>query len=199
MRFARVLLATVTLFSVSACADAVASTAGVWIEVNPATVTAGFQVSIRASCNDNTNPATVKSNAFGTVTVHPVNGLLLAEVMVASDTPEGVYDVRMTCPSGSRANTNLTVRNTSVVQKQPTLGPDTGGGFLAGGGDSPDRSPYVWLGVGLTSLLAAAAMTVRTKRQGRRPTVATGQTVAPGPAIAPGRSDGGPTDAVRRR
>jgi len=195
MRFARVLLATAAVMCGGAsCTDAAANSAGVWIEVNPATVTAGSQVSIRASCGDNNNPATVKSNVFGTITVQPVNGLLSAQVSVAPDTPKGTYDVRMTCATGSRANTTLTVLNTAPVQKQATLGPNTGGGFLAGGGDdSPDRSPYVWLGVGLTSLLAAAAMAVRTKRHGRR------RTIEPGPAVEPGPAEVAVPVAVERR
>ena len=200
MRLHRVLLAAATLFGVSGCADAVANTAGVWLEVNPATVTAGFQVTIRASCNDNTNPVTVKSNAFDTATVQPVNGLLQARVTVAPDTPKGSYDVRMTCPNGSRANTTLTVLNTAPAQKpaqkQATLGPNTGGGFLADGGSgSPDRSPFVWLGLGLTSLIVAAVMSVRVKRRNKRRTVSLGQPAAPGhadapgPAVTPGPSD----------
>jgi hypothetical protein len=188
MRFARVLLATAAVLCGGAsCTEAAANAAGVWIEVSPATITAGFQVSIRASCGDNANPATVKSNAFGTVTLQPVGGLLSTQVTVPPDTPKGTYDVRLTCPTGSRANTTLTVLNTATVTHQATLGPNTGGGFLAGDGSRPaDRSPFVWLGVGLTSLLAAAAVAVRTKRSRRR-------------ALIPGQPDEGAPVAVRRR
>src|ERR1044071_8712845 len=40
----------------------------VFIEVNPSTILAGYAVSLRASCGSTVNPATAKSEAFGTVT-----------------------------------------------------------------------------------------------------------------------------------
>jgi hypothetical protein len=77
----------------------------------------------------------------------------------------------------------LTVLNTTMEQTRATLGPNTGGGFLAGGGSGPaDRSTFVWLGVGLTSLLAAAAVAVRTKRRNRRRAVVPGQPAGDVPA-----------------
>jgi hypothetical protein len=168
MRFGRVLFATAAvLCSGAACTDAMANSAGVWITVSPATITAGFQVNIRASCGDNANQATVTSAAFGTVTVLPVNGVLSAQVTVPADTHKATYDVRLSCPTGSRATTTLTVLNTTTAPTAApaTLGPDTGGGFLARAGESADRGPYVWLAIGLSSLLAAAAMTVRARRR----------------------------------
>src|SRR5688572_31111213 len=74
MRSIRMLLGTVGLFAllggVSAWGQPSATTAGgVWIEVDPATVDAGSVVALRADCGDNSVPATVTSNAFGTVTV----------------------------------------------------------------------------------------------------------------------------------
>jgi hypothetical protein len=173
MRFARVLLATAAVMcSGAACTDAAANSAGVWITVSPATVDAGSQVTIKANCGDNVNSATVKSTAFGEVTLQPIDGKLSTQVTVPPDTPKATYDVRVTCSSGSRASTTLTVLNATTVQAKATLGPNTGGGFLARGNGPEDRSRFVWLGVGLTSLLAAAAVAVRTRRRNRRRTVA---------------------------
>lgn len=171
MRFARVLLVTAVVFcGGSSCTDAMANSAGVWITVSPGTVTAGFDVIIKASCGDNANAASVTSNAFGTITVTPVDGVLTAQVMVPANTPKATYDVRLSCPTGSRATTTLTVLSSAAPTLQPShanLGPNTGGGFLARDQVPADRAAYAWLAVGLGSLLAAAAMTVRMKRRNR--------------------------------
>lgn len=103
----------------------------VFVQVNPSTVEAGFLVGIKASCTDNTLPATVESPAFGTVTVQPQGGQLTAAAMVPAQTRAGSYRVRLDCPDGRNATTNLNV----VTAKHPTRGPATGFGGGAGGDD----------------------------------------------------------------
>ncbi len=116
MRFARVLLATAAVMcSGAACTDAAANTAGVWITVSPATVNAGSQVTVRANCGDNVNSATVKSTAFGEVTLQPVNGQLSTQATIPADKPKATYEVRLSCSTGSRASTTLTVLNTTTA------------------------------------------------------------------------------------
>lgn len=102
----------------------------VWIEVNPSSVQAGMQVAIRASCGDNTNQATVRSDAFGTVMISPQNGLLVGEATVPGNKRAGASEVRLRCANGSTATTTLNVINMA----RPTRGPATGGGGTAGGG-----------------------------------------------------------------
>jgi hypothetical protein len=168
MRIVGVLLASATaLIGATACSEAVANQAGVWVTVTPASVPPGGSVAIRASCVDNSKAASVMSIAFGTVTVQPVNGLLSAQALVPPAKEKGNYDVRLSCPSGSQANSTITVVNGTAAPTTAaaTLGPHTGGGFLANGrpGEPADRGPLVWLGIGLSSLIAAAVVTVRSK------------------------------------
>lgn len=101
----------------------------VFVQVNPSTVEAGFLVGLKASCTDNTMPATVDSPAFGTVTVQPQGGELTAAAMVPAQTKAGSYPVRLDCPDGRNATTNLIVVNAG----RPTRGPATGFGGSAGG------------------------------------------------------------------
>jgi hypothetical protein len=185
MRSAGVLLATAAVIcSGAACTKAAANSAGVWVTVSPATVDAGSQVSIKANCGDNLNPATVKSTAFGEVTLQPAAppaDVLIAQVTVPPDTPKATYDVRLSCSTGSNASTTLTVLNSVTVTPRATytghatLGPNTGGGFLAHGSGPANRSPFVWLGIGLILLVAAAAMTIRTRARHRLRAVVPGQ------------------------
>jgi hypothetical protein len=107
-----------------------ASAQAVWVEVNPSSVQAGMQVNIRASCGDNTNQATVRSDAFGTVVVSPQNGLLVGDATVPGDRRAGAFEVRLRCANGSTATTTLNVVNMA----RPTRGQATGGGGTAGGG-----------------------------------------------------------------
>jgi hypothetical protein len=104
---------------------------GVWIEVNPSTIQAGNRVEIRASCEDNLNEATVKSDAFGEIKLLPENGFLVGAVTIPSDTRAKSYTVRLTCANGSRASTTLNV----IGMDRPTKGPATGGGGTASSGD----------------------------------------------------------------
>jgi hypothetical protein len=115
-----------------------AQAASVWIQIKPSSVLAGYQVTITASCQDNANPATVKSSVFGTVTVTPYNGILSATVTVPTATKEGGYDVTLTCKTGSSAITTLWVLEPTETEPLPVYGsgPHTGGGFLANGDDN---------------------------------------------------------------
>jgi hypothetical protein len=165
MRFVRILLTAAAFLLATACAAASANSAGVWVRVSPTTVTAGNQTQIQASCGENVNSATVSSTVFGSVKLQPVAGVLTTKVTVPPNTGKGTFDVRLTCPTGSTATTTLTVLAANVQGQAPpsARGPGTGGGFLAGSGEPADRTPFVWLGVGLSSLIAAAAVVLRRK------------------------------------
>jgi hypothetical protein len=177
MRSIRILLGTVGLFALlggaSACGQPTATTAGgVWIEVNPETVDAGSSVALRADCGDNSVPATVTSQAFGTVTVQPDLNLLTAEVQVPAQTKAGGYGVNLACPSGSTATTTLQVSAKATAQPSkttaaPSMGPHTGGGFLANRGRSGLAGPAIWLIGGAGALAAAGALGAITVRRRR--------------------------------
>jgi hypothetical protein len=106
---------------------------GAWIEVNPSSIQAGFRVGIRASCQDNLNPATVKSDAFGEITLAPENGFLVGAATIPSNKRAGAYTVELTCANGSSASTTLNV----IGMERPTHGPATGGGGTAPTGTGP--------------------------------------------------------------
>jgi hypothetical protein len=166
MRSARVLVtvaASAALLSAAGCADAVANSAGVWVEVSPSTVQAGSAVGIRASCGDDVNPATVSSEAFGTLTIQPVNGVLTSTAQVPPTAAEGTSTVTLRCHTGSKATTTLTVLGGTGAA--PTMGPHTGGGFLASGDGGLNRESLVWLGLGAAALIAAATVGVRSRRR----------------------------------
>jgi hypothetical protein len=170
MRSIRMLLGTVGLLAVLGGASAwgqpsAASVSGVWIEVTPGTVDAGSSVALRADCGDNSVPATVTSEAFGTVTVQPDLNLLTADVTVPAGTKEGGYDVNLACRSGSTATTTLRVDGNATAE--PTMGPHTGGGFLAKRGRGGLAGPGIWLIGGVGALAAAGALGAITVRRRR--------------------------------
>lgn len=101
----------------------------VFVEVSPSTVQPGFLVGIRASCKDNSIPATVVSDAFGRVQVQPQGGLLTAAPMVRERTRPGNYRIKLECRDGETASTMLQV----VKAVKPSRGPATGFGGGAGG------------------------------------------------------------------
>jgi hypothetical protein len=162
MRFVRLLLTAAALLGATACAEAVANAAGVWVSVSPATVNAGAQTRIQASCGENVNSATVSSVVFGSETLQPVAGVLTTTVTVPANTHEGTYGVRLACPTGSQAMTTLTVLGAGKSSAGAIPGPGTGGGFLASNEAPVDWSPVVWLGVGLSLLVTSAVVAVRT-------------------------------------
>lgn len=100
----------------------------VFIEVNPSTILAGYAVSLRASCGSTVNPATAKSEAFGTVTLQPENHFLIGQATVPANKSARGYSVRLTCATGGSATTTLWVISAT---SKPTHGPNTGGGYLA--------------------------------------------------------------------
>ncbi|MEU1754425.1 hypothetical protein ABZ436_17390 [Micromonospora matsumotoense] len=101
-----------------------------FVEVTPGTVEPGYLVGIRASCHDNSIPATVVSDAFGRVQVQPQHGLLTAAPMVKDRVRPGNYRIKLECPDGATAATALQV----VKKVKPSPGPHTGFGGAAGGG-----------------------------------------------------------------
>lgn len=115
-------LATILLTAVPARA------ADVFVQLSPSTVQAGNLVGIRASCRDNTQPATVESDAFGTLTAQPQDGFLTAAALVPAGTKAGSFRVRLTCPVGPGASATLMV----VAAGNPSRGPATGFGGTAG-------------------------------------------------------------------
>ena len=171
MRSIHILLGTVGVFALLGSASAcerprAAEAAGVWIEVSPVSVDAGSVVLLRADCGDNSVPATVTSEAFGTVTVQPFLSMLKAEVDVPARTKEGRYDVNLACRSGSTATASLSVGSKGPTA-EPSMGPHTGGGFLANRGRSGLTSPEIWLIGGAGALVAAGAVSARTVRRRR--------------------------------
>lgn len=131
----------------------------IFVEVTPSTVEAGFLVGIRASCRDNSVPATVVSDAFGRIQVQPQRGLLTASPMVRERTRPGNYRVKLECPGGETASTMLQV----VKRVQPSRGPATGFGGTAGSGFGGLLVP-----VGLALTVAGAVVgVVASRRQSR--------------------------------
>jgi hypothetical protein len=179
MRSFRILLGTVGVFALLGWASACerprgANAADVWIEVTPETVDAGSFVALNADCGDNSVPATVTSEAFGTVTVRPFVNMLTAEVDVPAGTKEGGYDVNLACRSGSTATASLWVGSKGLAAEpsmgptaEPSMGPHTGGGFLANRGRSGLTGPEIWLIGGAGALVAAGALGAITVRRRR--------------------------------
>jgi hypothetical protein len=164
-------LGAMALLGGTACAAASAANAsGVWVQVNPSTVQAGSTVTVRASCGDDTNPATISSRAFASTTVQPVDGILSTAVLVAADTTGGTFDVNLVCRTGSKATATLTVLNSEAAApvSRQSIGPHTGGGFLANGGGGMTSGPFIWIAVGFGSMLAAVVFGVRNKRRAAR-------------------------------
>ncbi|WP_326554216.1 hypothetical protein [Micromonospora sp. NBC_01813] len=141
-----------------------AQAADVFVDLNPSTVESGYLVGIRASCTDNTAPATVESDAFGTVEVRPQFDELTAAVTVPAGTEAGSYRVRLTCPDDRSATTTLYV----LDPNRPSRGPATGFGGTAGGLGSggPDAGALL-AGVGAAALAAGAVLGVLTLRRRR--------------------------------
>jgi hypothetical protein len=136
-----------------------AQAADVFVEVTPSTARAGTMVGIRASCTDNSTPATVESPAFGMVTAQPQAGLLIATAMIAEGTAAGTYRVKLNCPDGKNASTTLNV----VAAGEPSRGPATGFGGAAG-----EASGGALLAGGLATIVLGALLGLLAVRR-RRP------------------------------
>ena len=126
---------------------------GEYLKVTPSTIQAGFQIEIEGFCGDNVNPATVKSDAFGVVTITPVPDsknpnrfIHRGTATIPTDKAPKAYPVTMTCPSQQSATTTLHVVNYSV----PSHGPKTGGGALAE--NSLPTNGFTLAGVGAITL-----------------------------------------------
>ncbi|HEY8473337.1 MAG TPA: hypothetical protein VIL37_11985 [Natronosporangium sp.] len=135
---------------------------GVFVQVNPNTIQAGYQVGIHASCGEDLNPATVRSRAFGEVTLTPLPGsrFLQGSATVPSDTRAGQYEVDLRCANGNRAQAELFVLGMS----QPTRGPNTGGGGALGGGGPVVPAPLLVGGVSAAALAAGIGL-LRARRR----------------------------------
>ncbi|SBT37816.1 hypothetical protein [Micromonospora auratinigra] len=130
----------------------------IFVEVTPSTVQPGYLVGIRASCRDNSLPATVVSDAFGRIQVQPQHGLLTASPMVKERTRPGNYRVKLECRGGETASTMLQV----VERVAPSRGPATGFGGTAGTGSGGLLVP-----IGLAFTLAGAVVGVVASRRPR--------------------------------
>lgn len=152
----------------------------IFVEVTPSTVERGYLVGIRASCRDNSIPATVESDAFGAVQMQPQRGLLTASPMVKERALPGNYRVKLECPTGQTASTMLQVvdgvpggrvpaTREPVIDEpagRPSRGPATGFGGTAGRGLDVLLVPA---GLALTAAGAAVGLVAA-----RRPRTARG-------------------------
>jgi hypothetical protein len=154
---------------VGGCGAARANGSGVFVQVSPSTVSPGGTVKITALCSDNNNSATVTSIVFGTMTMQAQSDLLTARVTIPPDAAAGTFSVDLTCRSGSTATTTLTIIVSNMQTVAPaTVGPHTGGGFLAGA-SGRSRAPAVWIVGGLTAIGAAIGIGTVTNRRRRSP------------------------------
>ena len=135
-----------------------AAGAAVFVEINPSTVRAGDEITLRASCDDNLTAATVRGEPIGAVTVQPEFGFLTATVRVPAGTKVGDYPVALTCPEGAAATAVLHV----VARVEPSRGPATGGGGTAPGATGP-----LLMGGGLSIVLAGLLLGIVALRRRR--------------------------------
>ncbi|MFI6762048.1 hypothetical protein ACIBF5_23205 [Micromonospora sp. NPDC050417] len=161
-----VLLAVLVAVSGVLLVPSAAWAGDIYVQLSPSTVEAGRVVGIEASCSDNTEPATVESAAFGTVTVQPQNGLLTAAALVPERTDSGRYRVKLNCRDGRNATTQLNV----VASGRPKHGPATGFGGSAG----PDVGDLL-LGGGVAVTLVGAVLGLIALRRRNGPTPAGGR------------------------
>jgi hypothetical protein len=163
---AAALLPAALLVAVLASPPASARAAqGVYVQVNPNTIQAGFQVGIHASCGEDLNPASVKSRAFGEITLTPYQGsrFLSGSATVPSNTRAGEYKVDLKCANGATASAELFV----LGMARPTRGPNTGGGGTAGAGGPPaDSAPVLLAGAGTAALAAGLGLLLVRRRTG---------------------------------
>jgi hypothetical protein len=126
-----------------------AAPSDVFVEVNPNTIEAGKRVGIRASCPDNSRSATVRSDAFGRVTVEPKFGFLARSVTIPDNQDPRSFTVRLSCPGGQTATSTLHV----VDRTRPSRGPATGFG-----GTADEGAGGALVAVGLLTIAAGLAV-----------------------------------------
>ncbi|MGA3564303.1 hypothetical protein [Melissospora conviva] len=148
-QYARPLVGALVLVALLLFGAAPAAAADISVRVTPGTVQAGSLVGIQGSCRANTAPATVTSDAFGTVTLQPQGGVLTAAAAVPATTEPGMYSVRLDCPDSLDAATMLQV----LASGQPAQGPATG----FGGGEGSGAQRWLLL-VGLLSTVAGLVL-----------------------------------------
>ena len=130
------------------------------LKLTPETVRAGDVVGIEADCKDRSAPATVESDAFGTVTLQQQGNLLTAAALVPDATPAETYPVKLNCPGTEFATESLTVVSNVALPR----GPATGfGGTASSGG-----ATTLLLAGGVATLVAGAAVGLSAgRRRGR--------------------------------
>ncbi|XTZ15105.1 hypothetical protein ACQSSU_27280 [Micromonospora echinospora] len=152
-----------------------ARAADVYVQVTPSRAGPGELVGIRASCRSTQEAASVESDAFGLVTVHPQHGYLSGTVTIPTHTRPGTYRVKLLCVEGPNASTMLTVtagghqppRPDGPSQPHPSRGPATGFGGADGG---PDLGGLVVPGgLGITVAGLVLAMLAARRRGPRTP------------------------------
>jgi hypothetical protein len=157
-------LLAVAVLALGPALPARAAQGGVFVQVNPNTIQAGFQVGINASCGEDLNPASVTSRAFGEVTLTPYQGsrFLSGSATVPANTPADEYKVDLKCANGSTATTDLFV----LGMAQPTRGPSTGGGGTAAAGppDDLNLAPALLGGASATVLVAGLGLLLARRR-----------------------------------
>ena len=180
MRLNKALLGIVGLIAIggtSACGSVSAAHAatnaarieGATVEVSPNVVGPGSRVAVRASCTDKSTSATVTSPAFGTITVvqvNPSSPLLSADATVANTVQPSTFPVTVTCLGGATATTKLIVAMSATATAQPTVGPNTGGGFLGGREDGVNPA-LPWLAGSAATLVLAATLGAASVRRRR--------------------------------
>jgi hypothetical protein len=155
-----------------------ANSTGVSVEAVPNSVQPGSTVTIRANCGDSSANATVSSRVFRTVNMSPSNGTLQAQATINTNTRPGSFQVNLRCTNGSAssatASTTITVVNQSMSASpspsaSQTVGPHTGGGFLANhpgqSGAQQSRQSQVWLVGGLAAIFGATAVALASMRR----------------------------------
>lgn len=158
-----VVAAALLLLLVSAPAAPAAAAQGVFVEVNPNTIQAGYQVGIHASCGEDLNPASVKSGAFGEITLNPAPGsqFLTGSATVPTDTRAGEYKVDLKCANGATASAELFV----LGMARPTRGPNTGAGGTAAAAGPGNWGPALLAGTGVAALAAGSILLAARRRR----------------------------------
>jgi hypothetical protein len=155
-----------------------AHAADVYVRVTPSRAGPGELVGIRASCRSNREAASVESEAFGIVTVHPQHGYLAGTVTIPGHATPGRHRVKLLCVEGPNASTMLTMLTVTAGggghqpgpggRPHPSRGPATGFGGTAGGPDLDRLLLPGGLGVTVAGLVLAMLASRRQRPRTRR-------------------------------